>query len=63
MDGVQLPQGHSHFEEVVYFLPFMGKPRTIAWVLGHTLGETAVSSQTANKRKKKNNINFEMSLY
>ena len=22
MDGVQLPQGYSHFEEVVYFLPF-----------------------------------------
>ena len=22
MDGVQLPQGHSHFEEAVYFLPF-----------------------------------------
>ena len=21
MDGVQLPQGYSHFEEVVYFLP------------------------------------------
>ena len=21
MDGVQLPQGESHFEEVVYFLP------------------------------------------
>ena len=22
MDGVQLPQGYSHFEEAVYFLPF-----------------------------------------
>ena len=22
MDGVQLPQGYSHFEEGVYFLPF-----------------------------------------
>ena len=21
MDGVQLPQGYSHFEEAVYFLP------------------------------------------
>ena len=21
MDGVQLPQGYSHFKEVVYFLP------------------------------------------
>ena len=22
MDGVQLPQGYSYFEEAVYFLPF-----------------------------------------
>ena len=22
MDGVQLPQGYSHFEKAVYFLPF-----------------------------------------
>ena len=22
MDGVELPQGYSHFEEVVYLLPF-----------------------------------------
>ena len=22
MDGVQLPQGYSHFKEAVYFLPF-----------------------------------------
>ena len=22
MDGVQLPQGYSHFQEAVYFLPF-----------------------------------------
>ena len=22
MDGVQLPQGYSHFEQAVYFLPF-----------------------------------------
>ena len=21
MDGVQLPQGYSHFEEAIYFLP------------------------------------------
>ena len=25
MDGVQLPQGYSHFEEAVYFLPFSSK--------------------------------------
>ena len=24
MDGVQLPQGQSHFEEAVYFLPLSG---------------------------------------
>ena len=23
MDGIQLPQGYSHFEEAVYFLPFI----------------------------------------
>ena len=22
MDGVQLPQGYSHFDEAVYFFPF-----------------------------------------
>ena len=22
MDGIQLPQGYSHFEEAIYFLPF-----------------------------------------
>ena len=22
MDGIQLPQGYSHFKEAVYFLPF-----------------------------------------
>ena len=25
MDGVQLPQGYSHFEETVYFLPLSYK--------------------------------------
>ena len=25
MDGVQLPQGYSHFEKAVYFLPFSSK--------------------------------------
>ena len=25
MDGVQLSQGYSHFEEVVYFLPFISQ--------------------------------------
>ena len=25
MDGVQLPQGCSHFEEAVYFLPFISQ--------------------------------------
>ena len=27
MDGVQLPQGYSHFEEAIYFLPFTMKVR------------------------------------
>ena len=25
MDGVQLPQGHNHFEEAVYFLPLFSE--------------------------------------
>ena len=25
MDGVQLPQGYSHFEEAVYFLPVISR--------------------------------------
>ena len=25
MDGVQLPQGYSHFKEAVYFLPLSSK--------------------------------------
>ena len=25
MDGIQLPQGYSHFKKVVYFLPFISK--------------------------------------
>ena len=28
MDGVQLPQGYSHFEEAVYFLPFSSQKFT-----------------------------------
>ena len=27
MDGVQLPQGYSHFEEAVQFLPFTTIPK------------------------------------
>ena len=27
MDGAQLPQGYSHFEEAVYFLPFSHKEK------------------------------------
>ena len=29
MDGVQLPQGYSHFEEAVYFLPDILQARSM----------------------------------
>ena len=36
MDGVQLPQGYSHFEEAVYFLPLM--PWRLKLPLGSYMG-------------------------
>ena len=38
MDGVQLPQGYSHFEEAVYFLPFPEIPGTHFIDLGRMKG-------------------------
>ena len=42
MDGVQLPQGYSHFEEVVYFLPLSSqkyerpqKNERLSWSWSH----------------------------
>ena len=44
MDGVQLPQGYSHFEEAVYFLPFSSQKSLVlilstseGWKAGSTL--------------------------
>ena len=33
MDGVQLPQGYSHFEEAVYFLPFSSQKFVVILIL------------------------------
>ena len=40
MDGVQLPQGYSHFEEAVYFLPFSA---AVLSVLRHFYSENDVA--------------------
>ena len=37
MDGVQLPQGYSHFEEVVYFLP-LSSQKFLALILLNSEG-------------------------
>ena len=37
MDGVQLPQGYSHFKEAVYFLPSSWKSMERWRVLIHTM--------------------------
>ena len=37
MDGVQLPQGYSHFEEAVYFLPLSSK-KFLALILSTSEG-------------------------
>ena len=49
MDGVQLPQGYSYFEEAVYFLPYISgwlessefcwKAESILTVLIETIGD------------------------
>ena len=33
MDGIQLPQGYSHFEEAVYFLPFSSQKFVVILIL------------------------------
>ena len=32
MDGIELPQGHSHFEEAIYFIP-LSSQKFLLWVL------------------------------
>ena len=36
MDGVQLPQGYSHFEEAFYFLPFSSQKLSLTWSFDKT---------------------------
>ena len=58
MDGVQLPQGYSHFEEAVYFLPFSSQKSLVlilstseGWKAGSTLEppiELKVSKTTSS---------------
>ena len=40
MDGVQLPQGYCHFEEVFYFLP-LSSQKSLVLILSTSKGWTA----------------------
>ena len=43
MDGVQLPQGYSHFEETVYFLP-LSSQKFLVLILSTSEGWKAEST-------------------
>ena len=43
MDGVQLPQGKSHFEEAVYFLP-LSSQKSLVLTLSTSEGQKAEST-------------------
>ena len=43
MDGVQLPQGYSHFREAVYFLPFSSQ-KSLVLILSTSEGWKAEST-------------------
>ena len=43
MDGVQLPQGYSRFEEAVYFLP-LSSQKSLVLILSISEGWTAESA-------------------
>ena len=43
MDGVQLPQGYSHFEEAVYFFPFSSQ-KSLVLILSTSEGWKAEST-------------------
>ena len=43
MDGVQLPQGQSHFDEAVYFVP-LSSQKSLVLILSASEGWTAESS-------------------
>ena len=42
MDGIQLPQGYSHYEEAVYFLP-LSSQNALVLILSTSNGWAAVS--------------------
>ena len=49
MDGVQLSQGYSHFEEAVYFLPFSSQsPGTHFIDLGRIKGSVDLGATQKN---------------
>ena len=52
MDGVQLPQGYSHFEEAVYFLPFM--PSRLKLPLGSYMGSTVFLTSEIDQMSTRN---------
>ena len=43
MDGVQLPQGYSNFEEAIYFLPFSSQ-KSLILILSTSEGWKAEST-------------------
>ena len=43
MDGVQLPQGYSHFKKAVYFLP-LSSPKFLVLILSTSKGCKAEST-------------------
>ena len=43
MDGVQLPQGYSHFKEAVYFLP-LSSQKFLVLILSNSEGWKAEST-------------------
>ena len=60
MDGVQLPQGYSHSEEAVYFLPISSQKSPVL-ILSNSEGWTA--ELTFRKRCSNCKKPFKVSLY
>ena len=45
MDGVQLPQGYSHFEEAVHFLPFISQKFLVLVLIGKNILQATLKIQ------------------
>ena len=60
MDGVQLPQGQSHYEEAVYFLPLSGLEPPSGFEHGTPGKEKATSVKTKDKITKKHKGQLKM---